>query len=531
MAADERADEPRLVETERGVRLSSSMLWRLQREFFEQSGVTAWQHSVIPSYVTTNPYIASTYARLILGYLRDCHAAGILEPGAPFYVVEIGAGSGRFAYHVLKALDRLLERFEIRDLRVTYVITDFSDTTLDFHRSHAWLRPFVERRRLDFARFNPIENQEISLDSGSTLSADTTRNPCVFLANYFFDGIPQDAYFLENGSLYEALVTLRSPTVPESEEPSLREGIEISYEHRQVERVHYDDPLEEVVLERYRGVLSNTYLSFPTAGFACLRNLHQLSGGRMLLISADKGYHRLEEMKALEPPSIVLHGSFSMMVNYHALAQYSRGLGGEVFQTTHHHSSIDVVAYAFGLGPNGCVRTAQSFDELVESGGPDDLLAVNAAARHEPSALTVSQALALLRLSGWDASTFLACHPTLRAKAREAPPTWRREVRTACMRVWDTYFPIGEREDLAFAIGALLYQLGFEREALVFLEQSLRLHGPDTGTLYNMALCHHYLGEPAEALRYVDASLELASEYERALALRAEILAANPGLA
>ena len=59
-------------------------------------------------------------------------------------IVELGAGSGRFAYLFLKALTELLA-VSGGDVRFRYVMTDFTETELRFWRGHSSLRPFVER--------------------------------------------------------------------------------------------------------------------------------------------------------------------------------------------------------------------------------------------------------------------------------------------------------------------------------------------------------------------------------------------------
>jgi hypothetical protein len=87
--------------------LARSMVWHLQRTFYSDQGIEAWSRSHVPQSVTTSPIIAHAYARLVLAFLRDMRAA--VDLSQPVYVVELGAGSGRFAYRFLKAFTALLE--------------------------------------------------------------------------------------------------------------------------------------------------------------------------------------------------------------------------------------------------------------------------------------------------------------------------------------------------------------------------------------------------------------------------------------
>src|SRR5258708_30996254 len=79
---------------EQGQRLSESMLWRLQRDFYDERGIRAWSHGNVPQGITTTPHIARAYARIALGYLRDVEAQ--LDPSPPVSVVALSAGSVRF---------------------------------------------------------------------------------------------------------------------------------------------------------------------------------------------------------------------------------------------------------------------------------------------------------------------------------------------------------------------------------------------------------------------------------------------------
>ena len=100
---------------EKDQRLSQSMLWKLQRRFFEARGIDAWRKSIVPHYITSNMFIARAYSRIVSGFSRDCFAGRLLvNPNQPLYILELGAGSGRFAYHFLKNFLGSTERLAAR---------------------------------------------------------------------------------------------------------------------------------------------------------------------------------------------------------------------------------------------------------------------------------------------------------------------------------------------------------------------------------------------------------------------------------
>src|ERR1700760_3408906 len=87
---------------EGGVLLSESILWRYQERFFRSMGPRSWSEGHVPQYITTNPFIARSYAGVLLGWVRDNRAA--LDLDEPFRVFELGSGSGRFAFHLIRNL-------------------------------------------------------------------------------------------------------------------------------------------------------------------------------------------------------------------------------------------------------------------------------------------------------------------------------------------------------------------------------------------------------------------------------------------
>ena len=498
---------------EQHVRLSESMLWKLQRGFFEQEGPRAWSLGTVPHYITSNPFIAGAYARVVLGWLRDCLKAAPLaiDPEEPLYIVEVGAGSGRFAHHFLKRLFALLRGVGLADVRFTYVLTDFADGNVDALASHPWLRPFVASGHLDFARFDAEHDREIALRcSGKVLSPGTVANPVAVIANYVFDGIPQDVFRIEDGRLFESLVMLvSSQPEPRHDHPALLSRLELAYTQRLLPGEAYRDPDLERTLQRYRARLPDTHVLFPCAALRCLRSLRDLSGGRLLVLSADKGYHGAASLEGRPPPGIAVHGSFSMSVDYEAIGQWFADQDGLALFTSRRKSSLDLAAFVLGKLQGGFVETRLSFDEAIERCGPDDFFAMKKATEKHYEAMTLEQILAWVRIAGWDANIFLGALPAILAALPDADEDVACELYRTVMLVWDTYYPIGEERDLALHLGNLLYEMGRCAEALEFHQRSLELYGPTAHTLYGMGLCHDRLDQLPDALQRIEEALLL----------------------
>jgi tetratricopeptide (TPR) repeat protein len=516
-------------------RLSQSVLWKLQRNYFDRQGIDAWSTGAVPHHITSSPFIADAYARVVFGFLRDCRAAASdggssfapLDYSQPVHIIELGSGPGRFAYLFLKNFLGLLRGSVMKDVGVRYVMTDFAESNLEYWRAHEWLRPFVEEGALDFARFDAEGDDELRLvNSGEALSAETLRNPLVVVSNYLFDSLPQDAFAVEGGRLFETLVTVstgRKESDPE--DPEILSRAHLSYTNAPVEGDYYEDPAWNRILEDYRRRLPATPFLFPTAALGCVEYFRRLSGGRMLMLSGDRGYNGDEDILRGEgAPALAVHGSFSMMVDYQIIGEYCRGLGGEVIHPSHGHESLNVSAFLFGGAE--FAETRQAYAEAIEKFGPDDFNALKEGFALVYDSMSLGHLLAFLRLSRWDYRRFLECLHVLKERLPDAPDARKRDVYEAARRVWEAYLPIGEEEDLAFHIGTLLLEMEFYREALEFLQHSVNLYGAEPGTAYNMAVCYNGLSQTPEALACVAQALELDAEFDAAKALRVRLQSA-----
>ena len=141
MSTDEPARDGRWTVLEQDQRFSRSVLWRLQRTYYDRQGPRAWHDREVPNDATCNTYLAAAYAEVVIAYLHELVRTGKLVATAPVHVVELGAGVGAFAAYFLRALDELRRASSLRDLDVRYVMTDFTPSNLRRWGEHPQLRP------------------------------------------------------------------------------------------------------------------------------------------------------------------------------------------------------------------------------------------------------------------------------------------------------------------------------------------------------------------------------------------------------
>lgn len=498
------------VVIERGCRLSKSRLWALQRGYYDQQGVTAWNKGPVPHYITNNSYIAWSYARVVRAFLIDLERSGAYDASEPVHIVELGAGAGRFGYLFVKHLLELTERRGV-GVRFRYVMTDFAPKNLAFWREHERLQDLYARGVLDLARFDAEHDERIVLEkSGAVLSRETVKNPVVVVGNYVFDTLTFDAFRVSRGSLSESLVTLRSERdeEPDLDDPQLLRRLKVTYEHVPVEGDYYPDkPLWNAILAEYRAHLGDTSIAFPVGAFRCIEKLWQVSNDRLLLLTGDKAFNTLDELLWRPDPEPVNHGSFSLTANFEAMGRLFEAREGVALHTSTRLAGLEVAL--FGRVPGVPLReTRVEFVEAIDGFGPIDFFTLkeNLAPGDSPP---LKLCLDLVRLSRWDHRTLSDLTEAMLPQISGAASRLKRELRMALAQVWDLYFPIGETQDLPFVLARILYRLENYRESLMLYRESLRLFGDDAVTHYNIGLCHYYLREREAAIECLERALAL----------------------
>lgn len=501
---------------EHNQRVSQSLLWQIQRNFFEQEGIGAWSKNIVPHYITSNPFIAARYARLVFAYLHDLQPEQS-EPSEPVSIIELGAGSGRFAYHFLKAFAELIQAAKAPPPAFRYVLTDFAPALLAYWEQHPRFQPFVEQGWLDFARFDAADAHTLNLHhSRINLAAEHTNAPVVLLANYFFDSLPFDIFHVENHQLEACLITLSTDQpVPDLHDPAAAKLLHIDYTQQPASPDYYDDDDFNAVLRAFQQQHTSSYFSFPQVALHCLRYFASLTDN-LLLVVGDKGMSRVQPESSEGFLNFNRHGSFSVMVNYEAVQLYIQRLGGEALHDEDRQINLNVSAFLLGGHPGDYPHTRQSYRDVIVQFSPDDFFTLKKGFEHVAADLEVSEILAFLRLSHWDSNVLMRAFPMLAQSARSLAPHEREPLQAAVHQVWDRYYPIGESDDLAFQCGVLLYLLADYTGALDFFQNSLESHGASALTLYNMGICHYELKHAEEAARCLKLALDLNPALEAA---------------
>jgi len=492
------------IEVERKKRFSKSKLWDLQRGYFEEQGIYAWVNQV-PYFVTSNCYVAEGYANIAINFICDWVQKYPESKSHLFYIMELGTGSGQVSFYINKKLHELKKTFRLDDIKICYVMTDFTSHNIQYWESHKAFKPYLERGELDFATYN-MENEKTNIHlihANKKLTSDLVKNPLIVFANYIFDTVSHDAFRIVDNQLQELRISLHTEASNmKNGRPVDGKKVDIEYHNCQIPGKFYDDEDFEAVLREYPKHLKNTYLLIPIGALKAVRALNKLSNSKMLMISTDKGYTRLQDLDNLGKPHIAFHGSFSMMVNFHAIKSYVERLGGEVFNQSPRRG-IKTIVCEFGFSLDDLSHLKYALEQHVERFAAADYFSLHQHIVGKGSvALDLGVIAAHLKLSGYDPYVFHKLAKRINDGAAKVEYATQLALKNIMPKIAENYYCMPKLHDTYFDIGLFFHLLKDYETALKYYKQSEECFGESYNICYNYGLCYYYTGDPVTALKY-----------------------------
>jgi tetratricopeptide (TPR) repeat protein len=490
-------------------RFSALSIWPHQKKYYAQKGIDAWAHDV-PSYVTSNPYIARQYAKTTAYFILNWIQKNPDAMHHPFYMIELGTGTGQFSFYFLSSLIAFLQDLQCDHIKICYVMTDVTESLFTFWRKHPALQSFMEAGILDFALcdFNAVDCFQLQLKQ-KTVSSSDFKNPPVVIANYIFDSLPTDLFYAHNGKLEQVLVSLKThqKNVKAGSFINLN-GLDFEYHPESISDVYYENKFDSILTE-YKNTLIDSYFQFPICLLQNIQKLLTLTNNRLVLLSSDKGHSSFEELDHCDTPELAIHGNcFSTMVNYEALSRYLKNQGGD-YCVQQFRDHIITCVFTSGFEMESYPLFKNQAREMVNTFSPTDYFDLFKNIERNFQHATLEELLAFLNLSCWDARLFSKLCDHIVEQVDQAHPDTRLFLQKNLPLIADSFYFYPNCDDVYFNVAIVYQALNAFEAAIGYYQKSIAVFEGSDVVLFNIAMCHYSMHQKNEALVYLKRALQL----------------------
>jgi len=351
--------------------------------------------------------------------------------------------------------------------------------------------------------------------SAKTLNKSTLKNPLIVIANYIFDSIATDVFTSSDGKLSESLITVKTAEkLLEGGLPNDWEKVKIDYADQEIHSSYYNNEFDEILFS-YQGKLMDSHFQFPIAGLKALKSLQTLSNHRLLLVTSDKGYTTLDELDCLDRPTLDFHGSFSVMVNYHALGEYCKNNHGDM-QIQAFRDNIVSGVFSYGFPFDGLGHLKVSMAQIVDGFSPSDYFLMFEHIMQCYKKCTLSELATFLNLSGWDPYVFDRIGEKITDMAEDGDPEVVAFIAENAHKVVDNVFYTPAMDDVIFDVAVFYQNINQFENAIKYYEQSNLVFGESDVTYFNIGICYHSMNHAEAAIEALNKALALNTDADDA---------------
>ena len=421
---------------------------------------------------------------------------------------------------------------------------------------------------LDAAIYNAVTDREIKLWRANTvIGPNSMKNPLCIVANYLFDTLYHDIFQVNgSGELFEGLISTGSNSLDDHKDPlnpDIITRFNNKYLYKPIKEEEYyreeegDEEHLARVLQWYKNYYSRLNDSnagagasvlLPIGALRAIRRLSLMSNNRVLVISGDKGNNNPDQFIGQVDPHFATHGSFSFMVNYHAIGAYFTSRNGFALHNLQDEASLKVSCFLL-LGSDGdsgvpvdplltttCaedlygpllnkrdvaraekyIHLSQAFVDFVGTFGPNDFFMIQKGIKEDLPNPSMGTILALLKMSDWDTDVFYKFRDQILNQLPSSGMKLKNDILAGLPRLWKHYFLLDTEKDIAFELGRVYYGLREFESALSYYQISTNTIGKHQVTFHNQGLCYYSLGKLPEALENFQLAVAMSEHYEKA---------------
>lgn len=500
-------------------RLANSKLWEIQKNYFAHLGVDAWKKEV-PFYISSNSFVAKSYCIIILNHIKDwlrLNESKLIKQSKPlFKIFEFGAGTGRFSYYFLKNFCELKKQLSHLEFDFIYILSDVAEKNIDYCKKNSFFEPFIKQGILQCEVFDLCdvlhENKLAQVKHPIFSHIAELNTPPILIANYIFDVLKQDKFYVKDKNLYEVQYGIenRYRGFDANAPQSLKDLVFKQNSVLLGETPYYNDNELNAILEFYKNTLPNesTFL-LPIAAIDFINLFTKISKDNYFLISGDKGICSESILPEIRNYSnSTFDGCHSFFVNYHAMGKYIKAKGGD-FLFTAHHSDFKVNLFVGGGTIEKYENTAAAFNNSIESIGPSEYCALLKEFQVSGYRFKLDSLVAILRLSNYDPDTYGVIHDRLVELSKEIDEQEKNDLYAALLKVEDNVYSLIVGFDIYNLIGIFYQVMNDDKRALALFEKSLKVYGPTAPVHHNLGILYENRKDKMAAIYHFEKTLEI----------------------
>ena len=512
-------------------RFDQSMIWSLLHRFYAEAGPEAWSSHIVPQRSTSNAFCADTYAAIVAAFFKELAAEGNSKPPV---IIELGGGSGRFAWQFLNRLINYHFGDGVECPEFTYLLTDGAAKNVEGWKQKDRFAPLFESGVLEVAQLLIESDPVIRTDNGDLKPADFADRPVIIIANYLFDSITSNMVRIRNHGIEQVYVELQSTTQGFLKKPITSfASLTSRFESRPVKGDPTGHPFIDAALRRYAERPGDFHVVIPRT---CIEFIEKFLNRDtpLLLLAGDLAYSDPSEFALANP--LIFDSYFAHNTNLHIFGELFGAHGGAM--QSQRHKDINFSCNLFSLpGKNrwqdlGLGRTRETAQALLKDFNPYDahelIDLVEGSARH----MSIRQAMALIRFARFDPDVAAICLPQLLRNVEQGEERIdRQQIYETYMEAFRAYLPDGSDVYFDCGMAELFMLLDYNTQALNLIDHTIREFGESAPRRFASAMALLNLGDDARAEQAARRALALDPQFAPALRMIADLFDPAPAAA
>jgi tetratricopeptide (TPR) repeat protein len=246
----------------------------------------------------------------------------------------------------------------------------------------------------------------------------------------------------------------------------------------------------------------------PIGAMRAILSLMDISKNKLLLLSSDKAYSHAEELLNSDGPSFAFHGSFSLMVNLHAIGEFVKKFNGDVLHQSLRRG-LKTSLFLIGQNLNDLPETKQAFMDYSDYYGPADYLNCHQMLKPLADTINMSTLASHLFFCRWDPYVLKFFCKKICENISTEPDSSRQTFIEGFEKAAELFYYSPGCDNMFFEIGYFFHIIKHYEKAINYYNQAIHYFGEQSSTLSNIGHCLYYMNKKVAAL----------GQFEKALAL------------